>query len=239
MKQIDLRNSGIALVDDDDYEYLSKSKWYLSKGGYAIHGEASNGIKPFAKMHRIIMNINDCKIKIDHINGIKTDNRKENLRIATLAQNVHNSCKRINTKNNYKGTQYIKRLNLWQSRCRMNGEDYYLGVYKTEIAAAYSYNKKALELSSYSRINYLPFPEDYLQAILITDRIENVAPERSKYKYIYFKKKTGRMRSDKWYVRFVLNKNVIRKGNFFTEREAIDYLKNNYSDVLSDIESFK
>jgi len=97
-------------------------------------------------MHRLITKAKDGEL-VDHIDRNKLNNTRSNLRIVDREGNVHNQKKRTNTNNNFKGVQFIKRLGLWQSRCRIYGNDYFLGYYKTEIAAAYAYNKKATELS--------------------------------------------------------------------------------------------
>lgn len=235
MRELKLNPKGVTIVDDDVFEQLSKYKWYISANGYAIFGAKKDNIKSYSKLHRVIMGVDDPLIKVNHINGDTLNNQRSNLRVATCAQNVHNSKKRTNTKNNYKGVSYIKKLNLWQSRCRMNGNDFYLGLFKSEIAAAYAYNKKAISLSSYSKINYLDFPIDYLENLLISDLVHGFTKIQSKYKYVYFKPKSGRMKSDKYYVYFNSNGHKYRKGYFFTEEEALEYLKNNFSNTLNDI----
>jgi hypothetical protein len=239
MKEIILKPKGIALVDDEDFEYLNQFNWYLSKVGYAIGGELKMGIKAFIKMHRLIMGVSDPKIKIDHKNRNKLDNRKCNLRICTPAQNSHNSTKRRNTKNNYKGVFYISKFNIWQSRCRMMGYDIFLGNYKSEIAAAYAYNKKAIELSSYANINYLPYDIDYLEKILKQDYHSIKSPIQSKYKFIYFKKRGARMKCDKWYISFLIANKRFRKGYFDCEKDAVDFLIKNYSVINPESGSFK
>lgn len=232
MKKIKLKPTGFALVDEDDFGYLSKFRWYLSKVGYAIGGEKTKDRKSFEKMHRFIMGVTDPKIIIDHKDGIKLNNQRSNLRVATSQQNVHNSKKRSNTKNNYKGTFFVNKLGLWQSRCRMNGNDFYLGLFKSEIAAAYAYNKKAVELSEYSLINFLPHPLEYLEKILVTELVTNKAEVQSKYKHIFFKKKADRMKCGKWYIRFYIEGKPYYKGYFLKEDDALNYLKNNYSNIL-------
>ena len=76
----------------------------------------------------------------------------------------------MNTTNNYKGTNFVKRLGLWQARCRMYKEDHFLGYFRNEIAAAYAYNKKASELSDFTLLNKLNFSTEELENMLITER---------------------------------------------------------------------
>jgi hypothetical protein len=53
------------------------------------------------------------KLCIDHINGIKTDNRICNLRLATVKQNAFNVKKRINNKSGHKGVCWNKKEKKW------------------------------------------------------------------------------------------------------------------------------
>jgi hypothetical protein len=240
MKEIKIQNSNkVSLVDDDDFEFYDKFKWYLCSHGYVIYGRKDNNFKSYQKLHRLIIGAKDGEI-VDHIDRNPLNNIKSNLRIVTCAQNTHNRKKAKNTKNNYKGVTYIDHLNLWQSRCRIYGNDYYLGVFKSEIAAAHAYNVKAKSLSEYCVINNLSnYTNEYLNHILISHRKKIKKHEGSKYKYIGFKKKRGRMKNDKFNIQFTINKKRYYKGYFNTENEALQYLQNNYSHMLNDIGSLK
>lgn len=77
-----------AIVDDEDYAELSKRKWYLDRGGYAIAGAREKQ----AVMHRVVAKTPRGMIT-DHINHDKLDNRKSNLRICDRATNNQNRAK--------------------------------------------------------------------------------------------------------------------------------------------------
>lgn len=239
MKKIKIQNKNLfALVDDEVYEKLHKYKWYISCG-YAVYGSKDNNFKSFEKMHRIIMNAKKGEI-IDHIDGNKLNNQKNNLRFCTSKQNKHNSKKISGTKNKYKGVSYVKKLDLYQSRCRINGKDFFLGYYETNISAAYAYNKKASEESKYSLLNNLEdYSKEELEYKLKNERKVVKKYKGSKYKYIAFRKKSGRMKCDKFCIYFTINKKTYTKGYFFTEIEALKYLKDNYSHLLNDIGALK
>ena len=65
---------------------------------------------------------------IDHINGIKTDNRIENLREATISQN---SCNRLGIgKSGIKGVHWNKYHKKWTAICWKNKKHYFLGHFK-------------------------------------------------------------------------------------------------------------
>ncbi len=70
-----------ALVDEDDYDKVSKTKWYLVNGYARSRGGVS--------MHRAIMSP-PCDMVVDHKNHNKLDNRKCNLRICSQHENSKN-----------------------------------------------------------------------------------------------------------------------------------------------------
>lgn len=70
------------------------------------------------------------KNQIDHINGVKDDNRIANLRDATIQMNQHN-------KRGVKG--YQKNCKGWQAKIAINGKAKHLGTYATEEDAHAAY----------------------------------------------------------------------------------------------------
>lgn len=83
---------------------------------------------------------------MDHINGIRTDNRLANLRPVTHAQNNINRIGRSNTVSGVKGVCWNKDVNKWMAQIGFNKKHYYLGVYETIEEAKSAYDKAAKEL---------------------------------------------------------------------------------------------
>jgi hypothetical protein len=138
-KQIPITQGKFVLVDDADYKWLSQSKWYFQHHGYAtrnINGHA----RP---MHRLIMG-DPINIQVDHINGNKLDNRRENLRLCTHKENIRNQKKHKNNTSGYKGV--FRRRNRWMAQIQHDRQFVYIGTFDTPQDAAQAYDEKAREL---------------------------------------------------------------------------------------------
>ena len=84
---------------------------YLNRSGYKCVGLSKNGKRKHFKVHRLIAQVfipnPENKSIIDHINRIRTDNRLENLRWATIGENNINTCMR---KDNTTGLKNITKM---------------------------------------------------------------------------------------------------------------------------------
>lgn len=98
MKEIQLTQGQIALVDDEDYEYLSQWKWHAyynkeTKSFYAKHTQTYyvDGVRKQKSiyMNRLVMNT-PKGMKCDHKNHDTLNNQKDNLRNVTDSQNSMN-----------------------------------------------------------------------------------------------------------------------------------------------------
>jgi hypothetical protein len=84
--------------------------------------------------------------QIDHVNGIRSDNRIENLREATNGQNRANT--RTSSKHGYKGVSYKKWLKEkpWAAQITFNKKVIYLGCFATAEEAHQRYCEEAKKL---------------------------------------------------------------------------------------------
>lgn len=154
MKEIFLTQGKKAIVDDDMYKLLNGFEWQYHHSGYAMRNYKMRGKTIMVLMHRQIM----IPLKgqmIDHINGNKLDNRKENLRICTSSQNLANSRKhKDGNTSQYKGVYFDKQSGRWRSELTVMGARKRLGCFDNEKDAALAYNQAALfYFGEYSRLN--------------------------------------------------------------------------------------
>lgn len=148
MKLILLTQGKVAIVDDEDYDKISKHKWYAGKMGntyYAVRkSPRKHGKQRTLYMHNEILDI-PLGFETDHKNHCGLDNRKVNLRPCTRSENQHNR-KRQNGTSQYKGVHWDKDTKKWQSQIGLNGKTIHLGQFCLETVAAKTYDAKAIEI---------------------------------------------------------------------------------------------
>lgn len=83
--------------------------------------------------------------EIDHINGLKADNRIGNLRLATAVENAANKGMTVKNTSGHKGVTMHKG-GKWQAQLQHAGKTHYLGLFSDVMQAAAAYNTKAREL---------------------------------------------------------------------------------------------
>jgi hypothetical protein len=106
-------------------------------------------------MHRLIISI-PKEMVTDHKNGNRLDNRKENLRACTQAQNTRNRGITQNINHSWKGYTYEKSRNKFKASIKVNGKSINLGRYETEHEAATAYNLAAKKyFGDFARLNII------------------------------------------------------------------------------------
>ena len=90
---------------------------------------------------------------IDHINGIKTDNRIENLRKASFDENAHNAKRKSTNTSGVKNVSYSKRHKSWMVRVQANKTRKLIGLFKdlelAELVAIEARNKYHREYANH------------------------------------------------------------------------------------------
>lgn len=156
MKKIRLSQGQFTFVDDEGFEELSKYKWSFD-GQYCAREEKMVNSKRGKKvyLHRQIMGYPLGK-QIDHINLNKLDNRRENLRICTLEQQILNTNPNKRNKSGFKGVSWNKLRNKWHAQLSIDKKSIYIGYFSTVQEAAKAYNETALKYhGEFARLNQI------------------------------------------------------------------------------------
>ncbi len=156
MKYIILSCGTKSIVDNEDFEKINQWKWQLSSKGYAHKNKPKlYGKRGKLLLHHIVMKPPSGMV-IDHINGNTLDNRKSNLRICTISQNLRNKKIGKNNTTGYKGIYWNKKNLKWQTNIGVNGKSIHIGVYQNKIDAARAYNKASVKyFGEFARLNVL------------------------------------------------------------------------------------
>ena len=158
MREIQLVQGHVALVDDEDYESISAYKWYANiitrvDGSFSVY--VQRNMKKPRSLHRFIMDA-PADMEVDHINGNPLDNRRTNLRICSRSENMQNQRHQTGGTSKFKGVYWSKHTRKWRAQISINWKKKHLGLFETEQEAALAYNVAALELhGEFARINVL------------------------------------------------------------------------------------
>lgn len=145
MKTIFTRKGQPIYVDDADYDWAIQWNWHINSCGYASKSGHRNK-RSMDHMHRLILGVTDPNIQVDHRNGIKYDNQRNNLRACTKTQNSWNRPAQRNNKSGYKGVSRHADTGKWQALIGCNGARFHLGLFDSAEAAHAAYCAKAREL---------------------------------------------------------------------------------------------
>lgn len=92
---------------------------------------------------------------VDHINGVRADNRLLNLREATRAENLRNSGSRAGSSSQYVGVWWCKKYGTWRVGITVGRVSKHIGYFASEVDAARAYDDAARrEHGEFARLNF-------------------------------------------------------------------------------------
>lgn len=237
--QLNGKNGGVAIVDKEDYDMLNKYSW-CKLDGYVVTKINGKNVR----MHRLIAKANKS-LKVDHINQIKHDNRKSNLRITTSLGNGQNKKIYKNKKSSsFKGVFYNNNSNKYRVRITINYKIINLGSFDNEIKAAEIYDTFIVQNNyEYFPLNFPEKKDEYLKR----KRIEPISNKKKKYKgvqkrnnkyaaiiqinkkIIYIHSSKNPIECAKAYDKYIIDKNIPNKKlNFPNDYPEYEIIKRHY-----------
>jgi hypothetical protein len=148
-RKIPLTQNKASLVDEEDYERLSKYKWFAHKGRYTYYAVRHLPCKEghhLVRMHREVLGLmKGDGIICDHKNGNGLDNRQDNLRRASYCLNKYNTQIYKNNTSGFRGVYFMKDREKWAVQIGKDGKLIYCGSYKSKEEAAIVYDKMAIK----------------------------------------------------------------------------------------------
>lgn len=148
MKEIRLTKGFVAIVDDEDFEFLSQWKWHANASAarrtYAMRNSApdADGKRAHIMMHRVVCAVAPGE-EVDHINGNGLDNRRANLRPVTRGQSMWNRAPNASGSSRHKGVYWHKQHRKWVAAIQVNKKRVHIGLFTSEDAAARAYAERA------------------------------------------------------------------------------------------------
>lgn len=138
MAEISLRNKqgaivAYSIIDDEISGEIDKYTWHLDSNGYVRTFIRCGDKKKLVTLHGLVLGRASHGMVIDHINGVRHDNRKINLRFATIQENSWNRRKKKGGDSKTWGvTRSGKR---WRVRFQVGGKRISCGAYSTYLEA--------------------------------------------------------------------------------------------------------
>jgi hypothetical protein len=205
------------------YEFLSQWNWIAVKpnkkgGWYAARRDSSTGRNRTIFMHDVLL---PNASRVDHISGDTLDNRLDNLRPATAAQNAHNRKTPSTNKSGYKGVSWYEPTQKWLTKICFRSEQFHLGLFTDPIEGARCYDRKAIELfGEYARTNF-PVSEYVKEKFVIeSSKVSRRTGLKKRNSSSQFTGVCYATREKKWLATIWNSGKQVRLGMFVEEEEA-------------------
>jgi hypothetical protein len=157
MKRLPVSQGHTARVDDQDYDQLSKHRWF-HKDGYAIRNGKVDGQRRMQYLHREIMQPEPGD-EVIFLDGDTLNCQRSNLRVVSKSQARVRHRRRRDSASGYKGVYWNRPTGKWAAAIRSDWMLRHLGVFATREEAARAYDRAAKELHGEWAV--LNFPEDH------------------------------------------------------------------------------
>lgn len=247
LKLVNTTKCGI--ISPEDYDNVIKFNWHIDNEGYIVNNKK-------IRLHRFIMEPEN-NLVVDHKNGNRLDNRRENLIITSNLKNLQNkkvSKSKIYSK--YKGVYFYKKTGKYEASITLNFKKNLLGYFKNEIEAAEAYDMYVIhnnldhiminfpeKKSIYSNKMYVP----YIKRRTIKTKYFGIRKSYNKFipfikidgKIKYLGSKNSEIEAAEYYDDYVYKNNIPNMKLNFPEKfglQKLDYntIKNEHK-IIDDL----
>lgn len=152
--EVKLTRGLVTIIDAEDFEFVSQWKWCAIRGHSTDYVSRRHG-KTSVTLHRVLLNA-PAGVHVDHRNSNGLDNRRENIRLCTPAENRRNSQKSKGGSSEFKGVSKYPpgRTKTWFASIRFDKKRY-ARYFATELEAALWYDEMAKELhGEFAKLNF-------------------------------------------------------------------------------------
>ena len=146
MKRIQLTGGGAAIVDDEDFDTLSRHRWKRHPQGYACRSSWAHGKYVCILMHRVVARAPDG-LQVDHLDLDKLNNTRANLRVVDRATNERNKPPSRRNKSGVKGVSFDASRGKWKAATKHRGRQYTIGRFATIEEAQRAYAEFVLSIT--------------------------------------------------------------------------------------------
>ncbi|MGO4470387.1 HNH endonuclease [Arthrobacter sp. M-10] len=153
MQKVQLSQSKVSIIDDID-EALNRYRWCYNNG-YGVRSRPGRyGTRERVQLHVMVLERKLGRMLVrgevvDHINHDRLDNRRANLRLATMATNQYNKPLQKNNSSGFKGIQFRKDVSSprkYEARIAYDGKVFCIGMYELAEEAAWMRDQWAIAL---------------------------------------------------------------------------------------------
>lgn len=144
-----LTKNRYALIDNEDWDLVKSYSWRALPSGYVYTSlPRKDGKRPNLYLHRLLLNVADKQVQVDHVDGDPLNNCRSNLRTCNASQNQANKRVQRNNTSGYKGVVFHKESQTWHAVIKHNSRTISLRYHKTKEEAFSAYREAAIALKN-------------------------------------------------------------------------------------------
>ena len=158
---VPLSQGAVAIIDADNADRVLRYSWHLHSRGYAARARrAEDGPgSGVIFMHRAILDAPAHMPVRRCLGSSRLDNRRTNLRLATLSQSRAGVALRRDNRSGFRGVTWAKRAQQWQAEIQVAGKRQFLGYFDVKEDAARAYDAAARDaFGEFAQFNFPPEP---------------------------------------------------------------------------------